>query len=176
MKDWVKVHKVWSAVIAFFVFVVIVGAFGGGDKTKQNNTTATPTQPVATKTESTPKTTTTTTQPQQTVPKYDLVGEYGQGGKVYVISPADATEDKLTLIGKDLDKKFGSDTFARIGIYTDKSQAQIMANNPLDAANLEGAAADAYDKAYVAQFNVNKNTGLKQFTITLNGQSKDIKL
>jgi len=171
MKDWVKAHKIWSAVIAFFILVIIIGATGG-DKNKQENKTSAPAQSTTTQQpEAQAK-----PQPEPSVPKYDLVGEYGQGGKVYVISPSDATEEKLTLIGKDLNKRFGSETFARIGIYTDKAQAQIMANNPLDAANLEGAAADAYDKAYVAQFNVNKNTDLKQFTVTLNGESKEIKL
>ncbi len=171
MKDWIIKHKIWSGVIAFFVLIVIVGA-ASGDDTKQENNTPAPAQSAATQqaeTQAKP-------QPEPTVPKYELVGEYGQGGKVYVISPADATEEKLTLIGKDLNKQFGSETFARISIFTDKTQAQIMANNPLDAANLEGAAADAYDKAYVAQFNVNKNSDLKEFTIMLNGQTKEVSL
>jgi hypothetical protein len=173
MKDWIKRHKVLTGLIVLILLIVVAGAAGGGDKkTKQNNQTASTTQTPANQ-QNQPK---TQTVKQPTVPKYELVGEYGQGGRVYVIAPSDASEEKLTLIGKDLNKKFGSDSFARIGIYTDKSQAQIMANNPLAAANLEGAAADAYDKAYVAQFNINKNTGLKQYTIMLNGQDKEITL
>jgi hypothetical protein len=166
--DWIKAHKLLSAIIATIVIIIIAGIAGGG-KNKNNesadNTTATSSQ-------------SSKIQPQiqPTVPKYELVGEYGQGGKAYVITPNEATEDKLTLIGKDLNKRFGSASFARIGIYTDSAQAQIIVDDPLKAANLEGAAAAAYDKAYVGQFNINKSTGLKQFVIYLNGSSKEIKL
>lgn len=167
MKSWIKNHKILTGALAFILIVIIAGIAGSGDKKTTSS--------------SQPSTITQTTAPkpaeqQPSVPKYDLVGEYGQGGRVYVISPSDATEAKLTLIGKDLDKKFGSDSFARISIFTVKSQAQIMANNPLDAANLEGKAAAAYDKAYVAQFNINQSTSLKQFTIMLNGQDKEVSL
>lgn len=171
MKDWITKHKILSGVIAFLILAVTFGAFGA-DKTKQEDGTTTPSQSETaqqTATQAKP-------QPEPSIPNYDLVGEYGQGGRVYVISPADATEDKLTLIGKDLNKRFGAETYARIGIYTDKTQAQILSNNPIDAANLDGAAADAYDKAYVAQFNVNKNSGLKQYVIYLNGSQKEIDL
>lgn len=171
MKSWIKSHKIATGIVAFVVLILIIAA-GGGDKskTKQESTT-TPAQT------QTPKQEAVTQKPAEpVVPKYNLVGEYGQGGKAYVIAPSDATEDKLTLIGKDLYKRFGSETFARIGIYTDKAQAQIIVDDPLTAANLEGAAADAYDKAYVAQFNINKNSGLKQFVIFPMGQNKEIKL
>jgi len=169
--DWIKAHKVWSAVIAVLIIIVIAGAVGGGkDKNKTENNTATTSKPTSEQTTSQPQ------QSQPAVPKYELVGTFGNGGKAYVISPSDATEEKLTLIGKDLNKRFGSDSFARIGIYTDRSQAQIIVDDPLKPANLEGAAADAYDKAYVAQFNVNKSTGLRQYTIYLNGSTKEVSL
>lgn len=170
MKDWIIRHKVISSVLGVILLLIVIGAISDGSKktpTTQSNTNASTASQVS-KQEKQPKVA------PPSVPKYDLVGEYGQGGKVYVIAPNDATEAKLTLIAKDLNKRFGSDSFARISIFTDRSQAQILANNPLDAANLEGAAADAYDKAYVAQFNVNKSSGLKQFTIRLNGNQKDI--
>lgn len=114
-------------------------------------------------------------QPSQPAPRYYLVSTYGQGGRTYVIDSADATEDKLILVGKDLNKLFGSDDIARIGIYTDPSQAQIGAESA-QATALQGDAAAAYYKAYVAQLNINKSTGLKQFTIMLNGQTKEIQL
>jgi len=166
--NWIKTHKIWSAVIAIILIIIIAGAAGGNKKnptTTASNSKSSTQQPA-------------TTQPQtpEAAPDYQLIGTFGQGGKAYVISPADATEAKLTLIGKDLNKKFGSDDFARIGIYTDRSQAQIIVNDPNQPANLEGTAADAYDKAYVAQFNVNKNTNYKQYVIYLNGSQKEVTL
>jgi|GEM_PF-6516409 len=159
-------------IIGIILIVLIVGGVSGG-KPKSTPVKSATVTPSVTQTK-------TNSQKEQTpapiVPSYTLVGSYGNGGKTYVIDPADATEEKLTLIGKDLNKKFGSDDFARLGIYTDRSQAKIMSDNPLDAANLEGAAADAYDKAYVAQFNVNKSTGLKKFFIFPMGENKEIKL
>jgi hypothetical protein len=168
--NWIKSHKILAGIIAVVILIVIAGLAGGNDKKKTENNTPSPTPTTTQQTNSQP------TQAQSAVPKYELVGEYGNGGKAYVISPTDATQEKLTLIGKDLNKRFGSDSFARIGIYTDRAQAQIIVNNPADAANLEGAAADAYDKAYVAQFNVNKSTRLKTYVIYLNGSSKEVKL
>lgn len=165
MKDWIKSHKIMAGIIAFIALIVIIAA-AGGDKPKQESNTVTPTQAQTTKQE--------TTEPA--IPKYELVGEYGQGGKAYVIAPSDATEDRLTLIGKDLNTRFGSETFVRISIFTDRAQAQTMVDDPLKAASLEGAEADAYDKAYVAQFNVNKNSGLKQFVIFPMGENKEIEL
>ena len=151
---WIKAHKIWTGVIAF----ILIAVFAGGGQNPAPSTSS-DTNRVAT-------------------PKYELIGEYGQGGRIYLISPEDATEKKLTSIGKELDKKFGSDAFARIGIFIDRDQAKI-ATDPLKAAGLEGEAGDAYDRAYVAQFNINKDTGLKQFVIYLqglDGPQKEIKL
>lgn len=114
-------------------------------------------------------------QSQEPTPRYYLVSTYGQGGRTYVIDSADATEDKLTLIGKDLNKLFGSDDMARIGIYTDPQQAQIGVDSTQVAA-LQGEADKAYDNAYVAQLNINKSTNLKQFFVYLNGSTKEVKL
>lgn len=117
----------------------------------------------------------TQAQAQQPTPRYYLVSTYGNGGRTYVIDSADATESQLTLIGKDLNKLFGSDDMARIGIYTDPSQAQIGAD-PAQASALQGDAATTYKNSYVAQFNVNKSTNTKQFFVYLNGSTKEIKL
>ncbi len=172
--NWVKSHKVLACILAFVALVIIVSA-AGSDKKKTENKTTPATKPA---TNSQPSAA-PQSQPQASVPKYELVGEYGKGGRVYVIAPTDSTEEKLTLICKGLNKKYGSDSFARLSIFTDQAQAQIMANNPLDAANLEGNAATAYDKAYVAQLNINKSTGLKQCEIHpngLDGENKEVKL
>lgn len=151
----------------FFVIAFIGGFINSASTIKTDNNQAN-SQPQAQQTEQKPA--------EPTIPQYDLVGEYGQGGKVFVTDPSNATEAQLTLIGKDLDKKYGSSSFARISIFIDKAQAQILANNPIAPASLEGAAGEAYDKAYVAQFNINKSTGLKEYMIMLNGQDKQIQL
>lgn len=173
MFKWNKEDMVVPGVVAFLVLLVIWNvADNVSTKPEQAKTPTTQSQT----TNSKPVLKPTTTPQQPAVPKYDLVGEFGNGGKAYVIAPGDATIAKLTLIGKDLDKKYGSDDFARIGIYTEREQAQIIVDDPLGPGNLEGDAADAYDKAYVAQFNVNKYSGFKKFFVMLNGKQTEINL
>lgn len=170
IETWVKEHQALSVVASVIILVtalILLMAFTRGSNPK----TATPPQPTQQSEQAVDN-----TKPASTTPAYELVGEFGQGGKAYVISPSDATEDKLILLGQELDKQFGSSDFARISVYTDKAQAQIIVNDPLGPAALEGAAGEAYDNAYVAQFNVNKNTGLKRFMIYLGGEGKDINL
>jgi hypothetical protein len=65
---------------------------------------------------------------------------------------------------------------ARIGVYTDKKQAEILIKDPIQTLVLKGAAADAYKKAHVAQFTVDQSKNIKTYTIYLNGTSKDITL
>lgn len=170
MKNWIKSHKFITGII---VFILLVGIVSSGSN-KDENKSASKTAPTSTSATEQKTTETKAAQPSVNVPSYDLVD--GKSVKVAIISSSDATTEKLTLIGKDLNKRFGSDFIQRIGVFTDKTQAMIMASNPLDAANLEGAAANAYDKAYVAQFNVNKSTGLKTYVIMLHGSQTEVKL
>jgi hypothetical protein len=123
----------------------------------------------------------TTTNPGKTSkpkPDYQLVGEFGPNKdiKAILIDPANATEAKLTAIGKKLDAKYGSADLVRLGVYTDKKQAEIMLKDPLQPLTLKGAAADAYTKAHVAQYTVNKSTNTKTYTIFLHGSSKEVTL
>ena len=153
--DWVKSHKLWSIVIALVILAIAGAASSGNNKTNENKTQvkAEPSTPATAK-----------QTPQVMLPQYSLVGSSGSV-HVYVISPTDATEEKLTALGKNLYTQFSADNIARISIFTDKAQAKIMADNPLAPADLQGNAATEYDKAYVAQLNTNKNTGLKEYYI-----------
>jgi hypothetical protein len=111
-------------------------------------------------------------------PAYTLVGEStgSKDIKAVLIDPSSANEGKLTAIGKKLDAQYGSADLARIGVYTDKKQAEILVKDPLQTLTLKGAAADAYTKAHVAQYTVNKSTNVKTYTIYLNGTTKAISL
>lgn len=166
---WVKRHKVWSAVIAFFVLMVIVSAANPPEekKTEQPQSTA-QTQPAQDKPQQ--------AQPAQTTaPKYEVLKEYGTGGKAVLIDPADATDEKLTLLGRELDKKYGNESIVRVGVFTDRKYALISTDFEA-IGNMSDADTKAYDQAYAAQFNVNKNSGLKQYILRPSRDAKEIKL
>lgn len=167
--DWAKRHKIWAAVLAtFLLFVIVSAANPPEDKPKEQKQSASTSQPTETKQEQ-PK-------PQQpAAPKYEVLKEYGTGGKAVLIDPADASDDKLTLLGKELDKKYGSETLVRIGVFTDRKYALISTD--FDAiGNMSDADTKAYDQAYAAQFNVNKNTNFKQYILRPSLDAKEIKL
>jgi hypothetical protein len=110
---------------------------------------------------------------QPTAPEYSVVT--GNGNEAIVISHTDATEEKLILLGKKLNEVYGSKSFARVGVFTDSKYA-LLSTDTEAVFSLTGDESDAYDASYVAQFNVNKNTGYKQYTITLSGSSKEVNL
>ncbi len=104
-------------------------------------------------------------------PKYEVVDTYGRNCMVIVISSNETTDESLVAIGKALNEKFGEDQFVRIGIFTDRTQAKLMSTGK--APDLTGVAAKKYDNAYVAQFNINQNTGHKRFLVTRDGKNID---
>lgn len=174
MKDnkylaWAKRHKVWTGVIAFFLITFIISAANPPEKKKieQKQSTPSPAQAVREEPKQQPA--------QPSVPKYEVVKEYGVGGKAILIDPTDATDEKLTLLGKELDKKYGKETLVRIGIFTDKKYALISAD--FDAIDkMSDSESKAYDQAYAAQFNINKNSGLKQYVLRPSLDAKRVEL
>lgn len=153
-KSWFVRHKILTVLLGLIVLGIIGSVLPEQQRTSTNQDNAQVNSQTNEQSDAAPE-----------VPQYELVGEFGQGGKVYVIDPADANEERLTLIGKDLNKRFGSDTFARISIFTDRKQATILADDPGSVLDLEGAAADSYELAFVAQFNINQTTDYKEFII-----------
>jgi len=169
--DWIKQHKVKSVIIAFLL-ITFIGFLATPKPEQEAQQQAGNNAETITQTKPEPR---TETIKQLESPKYEIVKEFGNAGKAVIISPEDVSEDKLTLLGKELNKKYGSNEFARIGVFTDREQALIHAD--IDkASSLEGQAATIYDQAYVAQFNVNRNSNLKQYTLSPTRDAKEIKL
>ncbi len=83
------------------------------------------------------------------------------------IAPEDATEEKIKMLVEALRKEHATSSIVRISVFTDKE----MASHLKDA--LTGSVPDAisepYDRAYVAQYNKNSNTGLEELQIHLGG-------
>ncbi len=170
---WAKRHKVWSSIIAFFVITFIFGSLLPEPEKKTDIQQATKPQPA----QQTQKPTEQPKQPTITTPKYEVVTEFGnnKSNKSVLVSAADATDEKLTLLGKELNSKYGSPSIVRIGIFTDKHYAEVFADfNAIG--NLSDTEAKAYDQAYVGQLNINKNSGLKEFVIRPSRDAKTIKL
>jgi hypothetical protein len=168
---WAKHHKVWSVVIAFFVITIIAGVVNPPKDKKAEPAQSTPqqVQPVA-------QETVQQEQPvQPSVPKYEILKEYGTGGKVMLIDIADATDEKLTLLGKEFDSKYGKDTFTRIGVFTDRKYALISSDiGAIDS--MSDTESKEYDQAYVAQFNINKSSNFKQYVLRPSRDAKVINL
>ncbi len=94
---------------------------------------------------------------------YELVSEDGNVKSV-VILKQDPTEEDIKAVGKQIDSEYGDEDFIRIGIFSNKEQATIHTN--VDAVlELKGKNAEKYDDAYVAQYNINQATGLKEYIL-----------
>lgn len=169
--DWIKHHKVWSAVIAFFLLALIAGIANPPEekKAEQQNSPA--------QNQTTQEQSHETQSAQSTIPKYEIVKEFGtnNSNKAVLISADNAMDEKLVLLGKELNNKYSDSDFIRIGIFTDRQHAETYAD--IDKVfSLEGDEATAYDNAYVAQFNINKSTGLKEYVLRPSRDAKEISL
>lgn len=115
---------------------------------------------------------------QDTTPTVSYEIAFEQPGSQSVIqaiaiAPEDATEEKIKTLVETLRKEHAVSSIVRISIFTDKEMAAHLKDAL--AGGVPDTISESYDRAYVAQYNKNSNTGLEELQIHLEGLQTESK-
>lgn len=154
-----RLHKVWTGIIAFVAFFIIVGIIN------QKPDTATPTLADTSNNEKPAAKETVKQINYQTVSSTD---KNGQLTGVYVIDPSNNNTADMTILGTQLSKIAANTDGYYYGYVFDDAQAASYINavhTGTDTAEQDAV----YDPHYVGTYTKNPNSGANRFVITIKG-------
>lgn len=83
-----------------------------------------------------------------------------------VVSPEAATEENIRALIEDWRSKYTTSSIVSIAVFTDAEMAKYFENA---AVGVPDAVSEQYDRAYIAQYNKNENTGYEELHLHLDG-------